>query len=141
MASPACLTSASKTRGSGCIDKFAGFVDGGAEVRVVDGSGFDEVDATAQGRFQGFGEVEKLIEGRQVAFGFEFNQEICVACLWIEVRAARGRAEDFEASHVVLAAKFNQLGLLVSASTSAAYSLAVCMANSQRLFRLTDHGG
>ena len=114
MASPACLTSAGNTRGSGCIDKFAGFVDGGAEVRVVDGSSFDEVDATAQGRFQGFGEVEELIEGRQVAFGFELDEEICVACLWIEVGAARGRAEDFEARHVVLAAKFNQLGLLVS---------------------------
>ena len=66
MASPACWMSASKTRCSGCIDKFAGFVDGGSEVRVpFDGSGFDEVDAkSAQGRFQGFGEVEKLIEGR-----------------------------------------------------------------------------
>ena len=95
---------------------------------------FDEVDATAQGRFQGFGEVEELIEGRQVAFGFEFDQEICVACLWIRSRCRARPSRRLRGAPRRIGGKVQSAWPSCQRWRCAWQILSDC-------FRLADHGG
>ena len=58
ISTPARSTSASRTRWSGAIDKLAGPVDSGPQLRVVDSAGFDKIDGAFQGTKQSFGKIE-----------------------------------------------------------------------------------
>ena len=79
-------TSISRTRGSGRIDEFAGFVDSCAQIRVPDDIRFDQIDGTAQGLAQRICEVEVLPERCQAVFESKFYQEVSIAGLWIGIR-------------------------------------------------------
>ena len=54
--------------------------------------------------------------GARPLSGVEFHQKVGVAGLWIEIRAARRRAEHVELGHAVASADCRQFLLLVSDS-------------------------
>ena len=78
------------------------------------GAGFDQIDRAAQGMAQSLGKVEILVERCQAAVGIEFHEEVGVAGLRIEIRAARRRAEDFQPRYAVAPAELRQFLPLVS---------------------------
>jgi hypothetical protein len=81
----------SQARASRCIDELARRFDPFAEVRITDGSHFDEIDAAFQQRFYFRQETEvriRSIAERQI---FELDEQVDVARLLIEV-APSGKA-------------------------------------------------
>ena len=94
----------SQARASRCIDELARRFDAFAEIRITDGSHFDEIDAALQQRFYFRQETEvriRSIAERQI---FELDEQVDVAGPLIEVAPGR-RAEHLEAPDSVLPAQ------------------------------------
>ena len=88
--------SASGQRGSRRIDELPGLVDGRAQIRVPHRAEFDKIDGAVERVAKRVHEVEILVEQRETVYSSEFHEEVGVARLGVEIRAARRRAEDLQ---------------------------------------------
>src|SRR5215469_10376140 len=111
MISAASRASHNSAFGSRFKDRLPGGLDARLEVRVADGTCFNEIDRTTEQLLQCFFEVEISAE-RHCPWiaAVELDQKIQIAARRIEIAAAGGRAEQVEPANMKAPAQCPQLG-------------------------------